>query len=240
MASFDLGSWRGRHPQTFGQELIFLGLIWAGVTALFMLVVHPLLGWTTFAPVPARSVILALAIMWIAKERGHSLATFGLARPRRIWLAILMGFVLVAIVLFALQPLKDLLRQAVNAPSADLSMFEHIHGNLPIALMWLVVAWVPAAFCEEFIFRGYLLNRIAALSGGTVLAWGLAIFAQAALFGLMHLYQGWGSVLTVGLGALFSGVFFLLVGRNLWPLIIAHGVWDTAGLTLFYLHGTPS
>ncbi len=205
-----------------------------------MFVVNPLIGWPTVAPMPARSIILALAIIWIARQRGESLSAFGLARPQRIWLAVALGIVFVAINLFALQPLKDLLREAVNAPPADLSTLEHIHGNLAAYLVWLVAAWVAAAFSEEFIFRGYLLNRIAAIGNGTVLAWGLAILVQAVVFGLGHLYAGWGVALTVGIGALFSGVFFLIAGRNLWALILAHGIWDSLAVTLLYLTGTPS
>jgi membrane protease YdiL (CAAX protease family) len=240
MTSLDSGSGGSRWPRTFGQELAILLLIAAGVTVFFMFVVNPLIGWPTVAPMPARSIILALAIIWIVRQRGESLSAFGLARPQRIWLAVVLGIVFVAINLFALQPLKDLLGDAVNAPPADLSTLEHIHGNLAAYLVWLVAAWVAAAFSEEFIFRGYLLNRIAAIGNGTVLAWGLAILVQAVVFGLGHLYAGPGVALKVGIGALFSGVFFLIAGRNLWALILAHGIWDTAGVTLIYLTGTPS
>jgi membrane protease YdiL (CAAX protease family) len=60
------------------------------------------------------------------------------------------------------------------------------------------------------------------------------------LFGLGHFYAGPGVALMVGFGALFSGVYFLIAGRNLWALILAHGIWDTLGITLIYLNGTPS
>jgi len=240
MTSLDSGSGSSRWPRTFGQELAVLLLIAAVVTVFFMFVVNPLIGWPTVAPMPARSIILALAIIWIARQRGESLSAFGLARPQRIWLAVVLGIVFVAINLFALQPLKDLLREAVNAPPADLSAFEYIHGNLAAYLVSLVAVWVAAAFSEEFIFRGYLLNRIAAIGNGTVLAWGLAILVQATVFGLGHLYAGWGVALTAGFGALFTGVFFLIAGRNLWALILAHGIWDSLAVTLLYLTGTPS
>ena len=240
MTSLVSGSASSRWPRTFGQELAVLLLIAAVVTVFFMFVVNPLIGWPTVAPMPARSIILALAIIWIARQRGESLSAFGLARPQRIWLAVVLGIVFVAINLFALQPLKDLLREAVNAPPADLSAFEYIHGNLAAYLVSLVAVWVAAAFSEEFIFRGYLLNRIAAIGNGTVLAWGLAILVQATVFGLGHLYAGWGVALTAGFGALFTGVFFLIAGRNLWALILAHGIWDSLVVTLIYLTGTPS
>jgi len=240
MTSLDSASGSSRWPRTFGQELAILLLIAAVITVFFMFVVNPLIGWPTVAPMPARSIILALAIIWIARQRGESLSAFGLARPQRIWLAVALGIVFVAINLFALQPLKDLLREAVNAPPADISFFDHIHGNLAAYLMWLPVAWVAAGFSEEFIFRGYLLNRIAAIGRGSVLAWVFAIIVQATVFGLGHLYAGWGVALTVGFGALFSGVYFLIAGRNLWALILAHGIWDSAVVTLLYLYGTPS
>ena len=240
MTSLDLGGGRRQWPRTFGQELAVLVVIAAAVTVLFMFVVNPLIGWPAVAPMPARSIILALVIIWIARARGESLSAFGLARPRRIWLAVVLGLIFVAVGLFALQPLKDLLREAVNAPPADISFFEHIHGNLAAYLMWLVAAWVAAGFSEEFIFRGYLLNRIAAIGRGSVLAWGFAIIVQAIVFGLGHLYAGPGVALTVGFGALFSGVYFLIAGRNLWALILAHGIWDSLVVTLIYLSGTPS
>ncbi len=240
MTSLDIGGGRRQWPRTFGQELAILVVIAAAVTALFMFVVNPLIGWPAVAPMPARSIIIALVIIWIARERGESLSAFGLARPRRIWLAVVLGFIFVAVGLFALQPLKDLLREAVNAPPADLSSLEHIHGNLAAYLMWLVAAWVAAGFSEEFIFRGYLMNRIAAIGHGSVFAWVFAIIVQAILFGLGHLYAGPGVALTVGFGALFSGVYFLVAGRNLWALILAHGIWDSLGITLIYLSGTPS
>jgi len=218
MTSLDLGGGRRQWPRTFGQELAVLVVIAAAVTVLFMFVVNPLIGWPAVAPMPARSIILALVI----------------------WLAVVLGFIFVAVGLFVLQPLKDLLREAVNAPPADLSAFEHIHGNLAAYLVWLVAAWVAAGFSEEFIFRGYLMNRIAAIGRGSVLAWVFAITVQATVFGLGHLYAGPGVALTVGFGALFSGVYFLIAGRNLWALILAHGIWDSAAVTLLYLYGTPS
>ncbi len=240
MTSLDLGGGRRQWPRTFGQELAVLVVIAAAVTVLFMFVVNPLIGWPAVAPMPARSIILALVIIWIARTRGESLSSFGLARPRRIWLAVVLGFVFIATNLFALQPLKDLLREAVNAPPADLSAFEYIHGNLAAYLVSLVAVWVAAAFSEEFIFRGYLMNRIAAIGRGSVLAWVFAITVQATVFGLGHLYAGPGVALTVGFGALFSGVYFLIAGRNLWALILAHGIWDSGAVTLIYLTGTPS
>ena len=65
----------------------------------------------------------------------------------------------------------------------------------------------------------------------------MAILFQGALFGLAHAYQGYGGVMVIGLSAVVSGVYYLIAGRNLWPLIVLHGTWDSMGLTLLYLKG---
>jgi len=30
------------------------------------------------------------------------------------------------------------------------------------------------------------------------------------------------------------GLFYVLLGRNLWPLIVVHGVWNTVGMWSTY------
>ena len=240
MTRSELGNGERSLLRTFGRELALLVALYAGLKTLFMFVVYPMIGWQTNAPTPAVSVILTLVIIWMARTRGESLAAFGLARPRRIWLAVVLALVFLVAQAFAFQPIRDLLREAVSAPAADISSLSHIHGNLVAYLGWLVIAWVAAGFCEEFIFRGYLMNRIAALGRGTVLAWSFAIIMQAVLFGLVHLWAGPASLLTAGFGGLVYGVFFLIAGRNLWALILYHGIWNSAGVTLIYLNGVPS
>ena len=55
----------------------------------------------------------------------------------------------------------------------------------------------------------------------------IALVGQAVVFGLDHSQQGPGGMFKVGvIGAVF-GLFYLAVGRNLWPLILAHGLIDS-------------
>ena len=44
--------------------------------------------------------------------------------------------------------------------------------------------------CEECLFRGFLLDRVAKRCGGGAAAVTVAIVAQAVLFGTLHLYAG--------------------------------------------------
>lgn len=221
-------------------ELAVLGAIFVAATVLLLYVIYPAVGWPASAPTPARSVLLALAIVVLVKSHEGSLASIGLARPRAIWLTVLLALVFIGLKLFAIQPAGDAIKTVFSVPPSDLSFFDHLYGNLPAYLGWLATAWIAAGFAEEVIFRGYLMGRIAGLLGNSKTAWAVAIFAQALLFGLLHYYQGIGGILAVGFGALFSGAFYVLVKRNLWVLILAHGAWDSLGMTLIYLNGAPS
>jgi len=79
---------------------------------------------------------------------------------------------------------------------------------------------LTAGFCEEFIFRGYLIWAFQASLG----LWGAATFSSV-VFGLAHVYQGARGVLASGVvGALLAAL--VLLTRSLWPAIVAHALLD--------------
>jgi hypothetical protein len=119
-----------------------------------------------------------------------------------------------------------------EAPQVD--RFADLPGNLPLLLKLLPAAWLIAAFGEEFFFRGFLLTGIAGVLGRSRAAWVTAVLAQAVAFGLIHAYQGPAQAISIGIGGAVYGGAFLLARRNLWPLILAHGLNDTIGLILLY------
>ena len=55
-----------------------------------------------------------------------------------------------------------------------------------------------------------------------------------ALFGLPHLYQGWGGVLVTASVGLFLAWLRFANRGNLWARILAHAAVDTIMLTLAY------
>lgn len=111
-----------------------------------------------------------------------------------------------------------------------------VHGNLPMFLLWLGIVWTAAAFGEEMFFRGFLVTRAAALFRGVPFGAVFAVLIPALLFGLGHFYyQGLrGLVTTTAIGIAF-GAAFLLLKRNLWPLVLVHGIVDTINFTALYL-----
>ena len=96
------------------------------------------------------------------------------------------------------------------------------------------MAGATAPTCEEILFRGFLLNRVALLLGGGASATGIAVIAQAMLFGSLHFYAGPQACAHAAYFALLMGLAYLAGGRNLWPLIMVHGIWNTVAIWSVY------
>lgn len=111
-----------------------------------------------------------------------------------------------------------------------------VAGNLPHYLLWLGIVWTAAAFGEEMFFRGYLITRLQLIFPDGWRGAALAITISALIFGYGHFYyQGLrGAIVTCGIGLAF-GSMFLLFKRNLWPLILLHGVIDTLTFTAIFM-----
>lgn len=119
--------------------------------------------------------------------------------------------------------------------------FADLPGNTRVFVTWLAMSWIVGGFVEEMLFRGMLISRFERLLFGGPFAVGIAVVLQAAVFGQQHFYyQGWAGALATGGIALISGVFYLLLKRNLWALILSHGAANTIGLTLIYAGIQPA
>lgn len=87
-------------------------------------------------------------------------------------------------------------------------------------VLWIAVS-VTAGFCEEIQSRGYLQQQLRALSGSVV----AAVVGQAAVFGLIHSYQGWKKTVVIAvLGILYGAL--AAWRRNLRANMISHGALD--------------
>jgi membrane protease YdiL (CAAX protease family) len=99
----------------------------------------------------------------------------------------------------------------------------------------LAIAWTIAAFGEEFVYRGYVLNRVADSLGGGSRAMLAAVAATALLFGIGHYYQGPTGMADTGISGLVFGGLYVWSGRNLWLPILAHGLADTIAIVVIFL-----
>ncbi|MBB3033940.1 CPBP family intramembrane glutamic endopeptidase [Alteriqipengyuania lutimaris] len=137
--------------------------------------------------------------------------------------------------IIALFALGAIAIDALGLPPIDVSLILDYVTESPLSFaLWIVlVAWFAAGFGEELLYRGFLMDRLMRLRGMRGRKWPAAII-QAALFGLPHLYQGWGGVLvTASIGLFLAWLRFANRG-NLWACILAHAAVDTIMLSLAY------
>ena len=178
----------------------------------------------------ARMAFLVLLCTWFLRRNGERWADLGLRRPARWWrvpLLVAGGFLLVIMV----SMLMPVLLPAIGAPLPQVRGTPTLGADLWEYLFWAIpVSWGSAAFGEELLFRGFVLNRIGRSIGSlTTPAIVVAVVLQAAIFGSLHIYQGIGGVLITGAVGLVIGVIWLVGGRNLWPCILLHGLIDFLG-----------
>jgi membrane protease YdiL (CAAX protease family) len=122
----------------------------------------------------------------------------------------------------------------------DLSRFKDARGNLELTVYGVFYALIGAGFYEEFMFRGFLMQGLAMFFGGSRGAWIVACLLQGMLFGLAHAYQNALGIAITGTLGILMGLLVLASGRNLWPVIIGHGVFDASRFILFYFQGPPT
>jgi len=135
--------------------------------------------------------------------------------------------------------LDPLLSNYFGKTPRDLSRFATLIGNLPQFLYVMPLVWISAAFGEEFLYRGFILENVRRILGGGNRAMVAAIIDQAVLFGGDHAYQGPVGMIPIGVGGIVYGLLYWAGGRCLWPLILGHGVVDTIGFTIIFKGETP-
>jgi len=96
----------------------------------------------------------------------------------------------------------------------------------PREKVWGVLIMAPtAAFCEEFLFRGYLLTQLHDWFHSLVWAWVVCSVA----FGLAHCYQGASGMTRAALlGALLA--YPVVRWGSLYPAMLAHWMIDAGAL----------
>jgi len=185
--------------------------------------------------IPLSETPFLLLLGWLSlRLRGIGWSAVGLKPPARwrrtLLLGVAVGVVYQFFSLYVLEPLIVVL----TGKAIELSQFAQIEGNVFLFFFFLVLVWTLAAFGEELLHRGYLMNRVAELAGGGGTAWVVSLVVVSVLFGVAHLYQGVSGVVTNIAAGLVYGALYLSSGHNLWAPIIAHGVYDTVALLLIY------
>lgn len=192
------------------------------------------------------AILIMVALAYVGlRLRGQRWDHFGLTFQRgsgqnvvRTVLQSLVGFVAAAGLFVAAA--YGFAWVAGGSEEAEATGLEFLSGNLPALIGALVVIYITASFSEEVIYRAFLMNRIAELGGGSRRAWVIAIGLSSVVFGLAHYSWGPAGMVQTGFMGLGLGVTYLVFGRKLWVVILAHAYMDTALLVQAYLSANPA
>lgn len=172
---------------------------------------------------------------WIMRMRGTSWKDLGLCKPEKYSKALMVtifiiGFSIIFIVVF--QVFKDKFGLEIisdNSNKTAVSKFGDLYGNWLLFFSIIPFIWLESML-EEVLDRGFLMNWIEKMLSNTWFATLFAVTAQAIIFGFRHSQDFSERSITVAIMGLAMGIGYVLFGRNLWPLIIAHCVLNTVSM----------
>lgn len=199
--------------------------------------------WTYAGPI---SLLAALAVAsWCLYKRGGKWADLGLRKPESIPKMLLWSLVALMVTMVVGILANIAVTAAFGGDSSEIdprysNRFAEVPGSTMLYLYWILVSWVVGAFAEEMLFRAMLISRLEQLLSKFRYAPVAAVMLQSAIFGQQHFYyQGLSGALATGAIAMVSGAMYLLLKRNLWPLVLSHGAANMIGLTLIYTGVQP-
>lgn len=176
-------------------------------------------------------LFMAFVFLWSSK---FSWSEFGFSKVP--WLKTILKVLLYAALIFividvCIQPFIEIYLGAI-----DLSSMDYLRGSLPNYLIFMAIMWVMAAFGEEFLYRGFLMKRLATILGDTNKSWLISAIVISVIFGMAHNYQGFSGMITTGLVGFCFALIFYKNRNNLTVGILTHGFYDMIGITLIYFN----
>jgi membrane protease YdiL (CAAX protease family) len=146
-------------------------------------------------------------------------------RGAALYLATMIMFVVVTVAFHLMRLRPELDHQALYA---------RVPANAAQLAIWFGIC-VVIGFCEEHVFRGYLLQQMiawgASLGLSRLVAVSGAIGLTSVLFGSLHVYEGMRGAILIGLlGMMYAAV--ALWRGNLRAVIVAHVLQDFLAMAL--------
>jgi len=117
-----------------------------------------------------------------------------------------------------------------NRPSLEPRQLESLRFFLPSSSLerrWFAALSVTAGFCEELLFRGFLLRYLHTSPWHLGLVW--AVLAAALVFGTHHFYLGLKGFISTSIGGLIFTAILLVTG-SLWAGMAYHAATDLSVL----------
>lgn len=178
-----------------------------------------------------KSTITVLVATGLLYYRRQSWKDLGLIKPQKISRVLVATVTALVGTIISIMIFEIFVRDLFNEtnPAAEAARFGEMDGNISLFLSVIVFVWIES-FLEELQDRGFSLNRFESLFLKMPYSTIIAVLAQAAIFGFRHSYDLSPRSITTGLVGLVFGIVYVLSGRNLWPLIMAHIILNTMSM----------
>jgi CAAX protease family protein len=166
------------------------------------------------------TLVAAGVVLWLFEARDWGSLRLVVPHGWRLWGA--TGLVLTLAIMYA-----RTIAKVLRVPRSRRAALQNQLGKLAFVLPhsqselgWFVTLSLSAGFCEEFVFRGYLIWAFRPLLG----LWGAAAFS-VVVFTAAHAYQGKKGALGTGVaGTAFTLV--VLISGSLFPAVALHALVD--------------
>jgi membrane protease YdiL (CAAX protease family) len=190
-----------------------------------MLAVLAVLVGALFGPIIGAMLVLA----WAHWSR-TPLASLGLVLPRRWVMTLVLG--LASGIAFKLG-MKAIVMPLLGAPPLN-DAYAYLIGNAAALPGIVATVLVGAAFSEELLYRGFLLDRLGAWLGHTPLALAGSVLLASSLFAAAHVAdQGApGAIQAAITGTVFGSLF--VWRRELGLVMVTHAAFDLTAVVLIY------
>lgn len=224
-------------------QLLEIALVFSPVfTVVAIVKLYPVSNPIVFmASVWTANVAMLVLIALSSRLRGQPLSEIGLTFSQPS-LRSALWFMLKSALIFVLAMLGFALGGAIMVnvvdmqAGADLSNYNYLRGNFGMFLAsWIGVLFV-SSFGEEVVYRGFLISRLEALFGSNPrVALVSAVVVSSLVFGVAHFAWGIVGIVQTSFMGLALATCYVVLKRNLWPLIAAHAIMDTLLLLQLFL-----
>ena len=176
--------------------------------------------------------IVAVGVVF---ARGGSLLDLGFRRPEH-WARVPFQVIGILAAFIAVQTLAPLLISSfITVPEPDMSRYASIAGNLGNAITMAIVLPLAAAIPEEIIYRGFLMGRLSEIFGNNLWGASMTVLVQGLIFSSVHFQWGLGGMMLTFIMGIVWGAAYLMCGRNLWIVILAHSAGHILLVVQLYL-----
>lgn len=215
------------------KELLIDLIIYISIMFLIREISIPNVGFITNGLI--NSFVTLVVASWRMRVRGVTWKQLGLRKPKNLGKTLgisVIIFVTVIISLVIFEIVKDHLPFSIvpdTSSESAVSKFGDLKGNWPLFFSIIFFVWVESLL-EELLDRGFLMNWFERLFSKSSFATIFAVITQAAIFGFRHSYDLSERSITVFIIGLIMGTAYMVFGRNLWPLIIAHCILNSMSM----------